>query len=54
MRWLLALMVVCLAACTAAPPTEMDEVVAAEATPQPVSLVDLTVYYRHGRGGSRP
>lgn len=42
-------------ACTAepvVPVSPMDEAaVKAEATPQPADMVDLTVYYRHGRGG---
>ena len=51
MRWLLAaVLVLCLAGCTPAAPTALDEVVAAEATPQAAGLVDLTIYYRHGRG----
>ena len=39
-----------LAACTSPAPSEIAEVVAAESTTQPPDLVDLKVYYRHGRG----
>src|SRR5688572_2268690 len=53
-RILLAGALVLLLACTSEEPsltqTVDDEAMRAEATPQPADMVDLTVYYRQGRG----